>query len=87
MTNKEIKQFDKTKFVKKGGSCFECCDYEEMYSDLKTFISQIKTNQRKKIITKIKTLQSANTEDYMISLEARFGKNDAFDEVIKKLIK
>jgi len=23
------------KFVKEGGSCFECCDYEEMVKDLK----------------------------------------------------
>ena len=31
------KEFSKTKFAKNGGSCFECCDYEEMYDELKSF--------------------------------------------------
>ena len=31
------KEFSKTKFAKNGGSCFECCDYEEMYDELKQF--------------------------------------------------
>lgn len=39
-----MKKFDETKFAKGGGSCFECCDYEDMYLDVKDFISQsIKT--------------------------------------------
>jgi hypothetical protein len=25
----------KTKLVKKGGSCFECCDYEDIVKDIK----------------------------------------------------
>ena len=29
-----MKQFKDTKFAKNGGSCFECCDYEEMYKEL-----------------------------------------------------
>jgi len=35
-----LKEFDNTKFVKYGGSCFECCDYEGMYLDLQQFIRQ-----------------------------------------------
>ena len=33
-------EFKKTKFAKEGGSCFECCDYEEMYNGLKAFFRQ-----------------------------------------------
>lgn len=29
--------FKQTKFAKGGGACFECCDYEGMYTDLLTF--------------------------------------------------
>jgi len=36
-------KFDETKFAKSGGSCFECCNYEEMYGELKSlFYSQDK---------------------------------------------
>jgi len=31
------KEFKKTKFGKNGGGCFECCEYEEMYSDILSF--------------------------------------------------
>ena len=33
-------RFKETVFVKNGGSCFECCDYEEMYAGLIYFIQQ-----------------------------------------------
>lgn len=33
-------RFAETKFAKEGGSCFECCDYEGMYVDLKSFLKQ-----------------------------------------------
>ena len=33
--------FDNTNFAKKGGVCFECCDYEMMYNELKFFISSL----------------------------------------------
>ena len=36
-----IKEFEETRFVKEGGSCFECCDYEEMRSELWQFIEQM----------------------------------------------
>lgn len=29
--------FDETKFAKGGGSSFECSDYEDMYTELKSF--------------------------------------------------
>jgi len=34
-----IKKFEETKFVKEGGSAFECSDYEIMYEELIDFIS------------------------------------------------
>ena len=40
-------------------------------------------DQRKKYRAKIKTLKDANSEDNMISLEARLQKNDAYNECIK----
>ena len=36
---KILEEFKKTIFAKSGGTCFECCDYEAMYSDLEKFIS------------------------------------------------
>lgn len=32
------KEFRNTKFARSGGSCFECCEYEEMWDDLIVFI-------------------------------------------------
>ena len=34
------KEFEDTKFAKGGGSSFECSDYEGMYDDLKSFLTQ-----------------------------------------------
>ena len=33
-------RFAQSKFAKSGGACFECCDYEAMYDDLKSFIAE-----------------------------------------------
>ena len=39
--NKEIKErYKKTKFAKGGGSCFECCDYEEMDTEIREFVQK-----------------------------------------------
>lgn len=35
------KEFEKTKFVIEGGSCFECCDYEEMRTEIWQFIEKM----------------------------------------------
>ena len=38
---KEIEErYKKTKFAKGGGSCFECCDYEEMDIELREFVQE-----------------------------------------------
>ena len=42
------KGFEKTKLIKLGGSCFECCDYEGIVEDMKKFIKkEFKTEQEK----------------------------------------
>ena len=41
------KRLAKTKFAKGGGSCFECCDYESMYSELESFLHQELDRARK----------------------------------------
>ena len=33
-------EFKKTKFAKEGGSYSKCCNYEEMYNELKAFFHQ-----------------------------------------------
>ncbi len=43
-------EFAKTLFAKGGGSCFECCDYEGMYSDLQFFIAASHTRLIEKVI-------------------------------------
>lgn len=35
------KEFANTKFARGGGACFECCDYEGMYTDLLSFAHHI----------------------------------------------
>ena len=79
MTKKELEQFDKMGV--KSGLYDACVEVD----DIKTFISQIKANQRKNIIAKIKTLQSANTENNMLSVKERLYMNEAFEEVLEKL--
>ena len=37
------KEFANTKFARGGGACFECCDYEGMYTDLLSFAHRIAT--------------------------------------------
>jgi len=52
------KGFEKTKFAKGGGCCFECCDYEGMYNDLKDFIRQLletaKQQERARIMKELR---------------------------------
>jgi hypothetical protein len=51
------KRFAETKFAKGGGSCFECCDYEGMYNELKSFISSL-------LSAKDQEIQESNREVY-----------------------
>lgn len=37
-----------TKFGKEGGSCFECCDYEEMYEEIAILLSKHVSGEDKK---------------------------------------
>ena len=67
--NKEIKErYKKTKFAKGGGSCFECCDYEEMDTEIREFvqkeIEEAIKQERQRIIEEIKKLKviSPNVE-------------------------
>lgn len=49
--NKDMeREFEETLFAKGGGSCFECCDYEGMYNDLKSFLLSQNTALYKKFI-------------------------------------
>ena len=52
-----LKSFEETKFAKGGGSCFECSDYEGMYVDLKSFLSEsmdeIKQGERERLLANI----------------------------------
>lgn len=46
MTNDPVseaieKEFANTKFARGGGACFECCDYEGIYTDLLSFTHRI----------------------------------------------
>ncbi len=43
------KEFENTTFAKGGGSCFECCDYEGMYTDLKDFIRTLLASEEARV--------------------------------------
>jgi len=40
-------RFEKTRLSKEGGSCFECCDYEEIREDMLAFIkAELEANNK-----------------------------------------
>ena len=89
LTEKIIEEFKGTKFAKEGGSCFECCDYEGMYVELKSFIlhfaSQIATEaiEAVKVDKKLeKTL--IHTSNYPRVLMEEAGFNSAILEMEQK---
>jgi len=47
---KIIEDFNKTKFAREGGSCFECCDYEAMDKELRDLILKA-LNQQEGLMT------------------------------------
>ena len=70
--NKEIKErYKKTKFAKGGGSCFECCDYEEMDTEIREFV-------QKEIEEAIKQERERIIEE----IEKRMPSHDAVQEYL-----
>jgi hypothetical protein len=59
-------KFRNTKFAKGGGACFECCDYEAMYSELEAlFASEIAAataRERERCVGIIKAKRSEYTK-------------------------
>lgn len=60
------KEFEKTKFAKGGGSCFECCDYEEMYDDLLESLFKALKTERDEFREKIEKLGGDNVGDFVL---------------------
>jgi hypothetical protein len=91
------RQFDKTAFAKSGGSCFECCDYEGMYRELKEFIGNLITETRKETIKsvlpeklEVKELPEkilGNFENLNLALKeiSKESKNSCRQEIIDNL--
>ena len=80
------KEFSKTKFAKNGGSCFECCDYEEMYDELKQFfnskLEKILEDVMKCVPEKDKTENILEEHSF-----ARFGYIIGFNSCREQMIK
>ena len=76
------KQFDETKFAKGGGCCFECCDYEGMYLDLKSFIASQRQQAVIEVLEKIKLRKKSINKKYSTD-ERRYphGYNQAIDDI------
>ena len=73
ITKKIIGEFKGTKFAKEGGSCFECCDYEGMYVELKSFIlhfaRQIATEAIEAVrLEEIKTEENSCNKYYNLAI-------------------
>lgn len=43
---KEAKGFNKTKLATMGGACWECCDYEGIVEDMKSYINSLLTQSK-----------------------------------------
>jgi hypothetical protein len=80
------KRLAKTKFAKSGGSCFECCDYESMYSELKSFLHQELDRARKEIRKEIEGMKK-NTDFKYWSYEKINGFLIACDQILDLLDK
>jgi len=76
------KEFSKTKFAKNGGSCFECCDYEEMYDELKQFFH----SKLEKILEEVRKCVPENESENGILYDMHSqGFNSCREQMIKNL--
>ena len=74
-----INKFDETKFAKEGGSCFECCDYEGMYLDLKSFLH----SEIEKLLEEIPLEEK--TKNKLCTHEQTWYFVDGYNQAIKEL--
>ena len=77
------KEFSKTKFAKNGGSCFECCDYEEMYDELKSFFH----SQLEKILEDVMKCVPKRYDDWVDFGQNRNAFEDGFNSAIEQMRK
>ena len=86
-------RYNKTKFAKSGGACFECCEYEKMDTELRGFIQweieQALQQERERIIeeleSRIETPMFAETADLTEAKIRRDAKNELIEDIIKTL--
>lgn len=93
------KEFENTKFSKGGGSCFECCDYENMYIELKSHNTKREIALLEGVIKKCEEMNNfrqfiCNEEGYFpakqdwnLATEQCTKKNDAFISYLQEEIK
>ena len=72
-------EFKKTKFAKEGGSYSKCCNYEEMYNELKAFFHQ----KFKEVFDEVER-KSFKDENYT---GFRIIGDETFKEIKEKYIK
>ena len=57
-TDEEVlRELDKTRLFREGGSCFECCDFEGICSDMQFFITSLRSSDRKEILEEIRKMK------------------------------
>jgi hypothetical protein len=70
-------EFDKTKFAKNGGSCFECCDYEEMKKDLQYLIKSLLDKQKHN--SEVETIETLHKYTMFLEKEG-YTDSDTYTE-------
>lgn len=71
MTPDQEKRFNDTLLAKSGGSCWECCEFENMYLDMKQFISTLLQEERNRIAERI---EKNKQKQYFMEMKPRYGE-------------
>jgi len=62
-------EFDKTKLATQGGSCWECCDYEDMVLEMEQFISSLLEKQKQEYEDTIMEIEKIHQEEIIKLLD------------------
>ena len=84
--NEVVRQFENTKFAKNGGACFECCDFESMVEECKTFIRTALTQCREDTVREEIEVLTQITENAQEEGKCG-GFYEAIDEAKQSLLK
>ena len=70
-TERWEERYKQTKLFKQGGSCWECCEYEELVDEMRDFISQllsdVRREEREKFLEILGEDETPNLENLLVT--------------------